>query len=134
MTLGFGYVLGFRAQTNVAEVTAACLLAIAFALCLSWAAVYVGMLVRTPGAVQGIMFLILMPLTFASGIFVPIDTLPSWLESFTKVNPITHLVEALRGLMLGGSVGTDVLWTLGWMAALLIVFVPLALRAYGRRV
>jgi oleandomycin transport system permease protein len=134
VTLGFGYILGFRATTNVLDVGAACLLAIAFALCLSWAAVFVGMLVRTPGAVQGIMFLILMPLSFASGIFVPTDTLPGWLESFTKVNPVTHLVEAMRGLMLGGNVGTDVLWTLGWMVGLLVVFVPLALRAYGRRV
>jgi len=135
VTLGFGYVLGFRAQTSVPEVLAACLLAIAFALCLSWAAVFIRMVVRTPGAVQGIMFLILMPLTFATGIFVPVDTLPSWLEGFTKVNPMTHLVDALRGLMLGGDgVGADVLWTLGWMAALVAVFVPLALRAYGRRV
>jgi len=135
VTLGFGYVLGFRAETSAPEVLAACLLAIAFALCLSWAAVFIGMMVRTPGAVQGIMFVILMPLTFATGIFVPVDTLPSWLEGFTKVNPMTHLVDALRGLMLGGGgVGTDVLWTVGWMAALLVVFVPLALRAYGRRV
>jgi oleandomycin transport system permease protein len=135
VTLGFGYVIGFRADTSVLEVFAACVLAIAFALCLSWAAVYIGMIVRTPGAVQGLMFLVLMPLTFATGIFVPVDTLPSWLEGFTKVNPMTHLVDALRGLMLGGDgVGGDVLWTVGWMAALLVVFVPLALRAYGRRV
>jgi oleandomycin transport system permease protein len=135
VTLGFGYILGFRADTSAPEVLAACLLAIAFALCLSWAAVFIGMVVRTPGAVQGIMFVILMPLTFATGIFVPVDTLPGWLEGFTKVNPMTHLVDALRGLMLGGDgVGTDVLWTVGWMAALLVVFVPLALRAYGRRV
>jgi oleandomycin transport system permease protein len=134
VTIGFGYVLGFRAQTGVLEVVAACLLAIAFALCLCWAAVYIGMIARTPGAVQGIMFLILFPLTFATGTFVPVDTLPDWLESFTKVNPLTHLVDALRGLLLGGPVASDVLWTLGWMAVLLVVFVPLALRAYGRRV
>jgi oleandomycin transport system permease protein len=83
VTIGFGYVLGFRAQTGVLEVVAACLLAIAFALCLCWAAVYIGMIARTPGAVQGIMFLILFPLTFATGTFVPVDTLPDWLESFT---------------------------------------------------
>jgi oleandomycin transport system permease protein len=134
VTLGFGYVLGFRAQTSVPEVLAGCLLAIAFALCLCWASVFVGMIARTPGAVQGILMLILFPLTFASSTFVAVDTLPGWLEAVTKVNPLTHLVGALRGLMLGGPVQTDVLWTLGWMAALLAVFVPLALRAYGRRV
>ena len=133
VTLGFGYVLGFRAATSVPEVLAACLLAIAFALCLSWASVLIGMLARTPGAVQGIVFLIMFPLTFGTSIFVPVNTMPGWLQSFTHVNPLTHLVGALRGLMLGGPVQAHVLWTLLWMAILLVVFVPLALRAYGRR-
>ena len=79
------------------------------------------------------MFLAMFPLTFGASTFVPVDTLPSWLQSFTDVNPMTHLVDSLRGLLLGGVVATDVLWTLGWMGALLAIFVPLALRAYGRR-
>lgn len=133
VTLGFGYVLGFRVQTDVFQAVAAVVLAISFALCLSWIAVYVGMIARTSGAVQGILMMGLFPLTFGTSIFVPQSTLPGWLQSVTKVNPLTHLVEALRGLLLGGPVATDVLWTLGWMAALLAVFVPLALRAYGRR-
>jgi oleandomycin transport system permease protein len=133
ITVGFGYVLGFRAGTSAPEVLAACLLGIAFALCLCWISVYIGMIARTPGAVQGILMLLLFPLTFAASVFVPASTLPGWLESVTKVNPLTHLVGALRGLMLGGPVANDVLWTLGWMGALLAVFVPLALRAYGRR-
>ena len=133
ITLGFGYALGFRAGTSVPEVVAACALGIAFALCLCWISVYVGMIARTPGAVQGILMLLLFPLTFAASTFVPASTLPGWLEAVTKVNPLTHLVEALRGLLLGGPVASDVLWTLGWMGALLAVFVPLALRAYGRR-
>jgi oleandomycin transport system permease protein len=133
VTVGFGYVLGFRAGTSVPEVIAACALGIAFALCLCWISVYVGMIARTPGAVQGILMLLLFPLTFAASVFVPASTLPGWLESVTKVNPLTHLVGALRGLMLGGPVASDVLWTLGWMGALLAIFVPLALRAYGRR-
>jgi oleandomycin transport system permease protein len=133
ITLGFGYVLGFRATTDPFQVGAALLIAIAFALCLSWVSVFIGMIARTPGSVQGIVFLILFPLTFASSAFVPVDTLPSWLQSFTDINPFTHLVGTLRGLMLGGPVAGHLLWTLGWMAALLAVFVPLALRAYGRR-
>jgi oleandomycin transport system permease protein len=133
VTLGFGYVLGFRAQTGVLEVGAACLVAIAFALCLSWASVLIGMLARTPGSVQGIALLVMFPLTFGTSTFVPVSTMPGWLQTFTHVNPITHLVGSLRGLMLGGPVQSDLLWTLGWMAALLAVFVPLALRAYRRR-
>jgi oleandomycin transport system permease protein len=126
-------VLGFRATTSVFEVGAAMLLAIAFALCLSWVSVFIGMVARTPGSVQGIVFLLLFPLTFASSAFVPVDTLPGWLQSFTDVNPMTHLVGALRGLMLGGPVQSHLLWTLAWMGILLVIFVPLALRAYGRR-
>jgi oleandomycin transport system permease protein len=134
VTLGFGYVLGFRAHTGVLEVLAACGLSIAFALCLSWASVFVGMIARTSGSVQGIMTLIVLPLSFGSNTFVPTKTMPGWLQSFVHVNPLTHLVASVRGLLLGGPVGTDVLWTLGWMAGLLVVFVPLALKAYRRRV
>ena len=133
ITLGFGYVLGFRAQTGVLEVLAACAIGIGFALCLSWASVLLGMLARTPGAVQGLMILAIFPLTFGTGTFVPVSTLPGWLRSFADINPMTHLVDTLRGLLLGGPVATHLLWTLAWMAAMLIVFVPLALRAYRRR-
>jgi oleandomycin transport system permease protein len=134
VTLGFGYVLGFRAHTSAIDVAAACVLAIGFALCLCWASVFVGMIARAPGAVQGIMTLIVLPLSFGSNTFVPTATMPGWLQSFVKVNPLTQLVGAVRGLLLGGPVASHVLWTLAWMAILLVVFVPLALRAYRRRV
>jgi oleandomycin transport system permease protein len=134
ITLGFGYVLGFRAHTSVLAVVGACLLATGFALCLCWASVFVGMIVRTSGAVQGIMTLIVLPLSFASNIFVPTKSLPGWLQSFVKVNPLSHLVAAMRGLLVGGPVASNVLWTLLSMGVLLLVFVPLALRAYRRRV
>ncbi|MEA2192654.1 MAG: oleandomycin transport system permease protein, partial [Solirubrobacteraceae bacterium] len=134
VTIGFGYVLGFRAQAPVAAIAAAGVLSVAFALCLCWASVWLGMISRTPGAVQGILMLVLLPLSFASNTFVPVDTLPGWLQSFVDVNPLTHLVGAVRALLVGGSATSDVLWSLLWMAILLAVFVPLALRAYRRRV
>ena len=59
--------------------------------------------------------------------------MPGWLQAFVKVNPITHLVDAVRGLMVGGPVASALSWTLVWMAGLLVVFVPLALRGYRRR-
>ena len=76
---------------------AACVLGVGFALCLCWISVYVGMIARTPGAVQGIMFLAIFPLTFGASTFVPVDTLPGWLQTFTDVNPLTHLVDACAG-------------------------------------
>ena len=87
VTLGFGYVLGFRAHTGVLEVLAACGLSIAFALCLSWASVFVGMIARTSGSVQGIMTLIVLPLSFGSNTFVPTKTMPGWLQSFVQRQP-----------------------------------------------
>jgi oleandomycin transport system permease protein len=133
VTIGFGYVLGFRAETGPLEVLAACAVVIAFALCLAWVSVFIGMVARTPGAVQGILFLTMFPLTFGTSTFVPVDTMPGWLQSFTDVNPMTHLIGVLRALMLDAPMGNHLLWTLTSMAVLLVVFVPLALRAYGRR-
>jgi oleandomycin transport system permease protein len=131
--LGFGYAIGFRAQTDVLSVAAACALAIAFALCFCWISVWVGMKARTSGAVQGIVMLLVFPLTFASNTFVKTDTLPSALQAVADNNPLSQLVSSVRGLLIGGPVETHVLWTFAWMAGLLAVFVPLALRAYHRR-
>lgn len=128
-----GYVMGFRIHTNPLAAVAACLLAAAFALCLCWVSVLVGMLARTSGAVQGILFLTLFPLTFGSNVFVPVRTMPGWLRAFVDVNPVSHLTSAVRGLMLGGPVAAPVFWTVVWMAAILAVFFPLAVRAYRRR-
>lgn len=133
VTLGFGYAIGFRAETGPLEVLAACAIVIAFALCLAWASVFIGTVARTPGAVQGIVFLIMFPLTFGSSSFVPTDTMPGWLQAFTDVNPMTHLIGTLRALLLDQPMGDHLLWTLVSMAALLVIFVPLALRGYGRR-
>ena len=128
-----GLLMGFNVTGGWPATFAALGLSMAFALCFGWISVYVGMKVRTPGAVQGIMFLIVLPLSFGSNTFVPVATMPDWLQSFVKVNPISHLVGAVRGLMLGGPVQTDLIWTLGWMVVLLAVFFPLALRAYRKR-
>jgi oleandomycin transport system permease protein len=133
VTIGFGYVMGFRILTNPQSAIAGCLLAIGFAICLSWASVYIGMKARTSGAVQGITFLVMLPLAFASNVFVPLATLPSWLQSFVSANPLTQLVSSVRGLFLGGPVAEHVMWTLAWMIGLVVVFAPLALRAYNRK-
>jgi oleandomycin transport system permease protein len=133
VTLGFGYLIGFRVETDPLKLLAALGLAVCFALSFAWVSVFVGMTVRTAGAVQGIMFLLIFPLSFGSNTFVRPATMPGWLQAFVTVNPLSHLVSAVRGLMLGGPVGSQVAWTLGWCAALLVVFFPLALRGYIRR-
>lgn len=133
VTMGAGFGMGFRVQTGPTQVVAAMALCIGFALCFCWISVFIGMIARTSGAVQGIGFLIVLPLSFGSNTFVPTETMPGWLQAFVNVNPISHLVSTVRTLMLGGSYGTDLAWTLGWMAVLLVVFVPLALWGYRKR-
>ncbi|MFG3556928.1 ABC transporter permease [Micromonospora sp. NPDC047557] len=133
-TLAIGYLMGFRIDTDPFRAIAGCLLAVLFALCLSWLPVYVSMKVRTPGAVQGLMFALIMPLSFGSNVFVGTDTLPGWMQAFVNVNPMTHLVASVRGLFLGTPLDAHVWWTLAWCAGFVAVFMPLALRAYRKKV
>lgn len=131
--IGFGYLLGFRVQTDAASALAACALVLLFAWCLCWIAVFLGMVMRESGSVQGIGFMVMMPMTFASNMFVPTDSMPGWLQGWVHVNPITHVVQAVRGLMLGGDVAGPVLWTLVTAGIIVAVFAPLAVGAYRRR-
>ncbi|HVT70601.1 MAG TPA: ABC transporter permease [Trebonia sp.] len=133
ITVGFGYIVGFRVQTGPVALLAAIGLAICFALSFAWISVWVGMKMRTAGSVQGVLMLLVLPLSFGSNTFVPVTTMPGWLQAFVKVNPISQVVGAARGLLIGGPVASDVGWTFAWIAGMLIVFFPLALRGYIRR-
>ena len=82
---------------------------------------------------QGLSFGLMFPLTFGANLFIQTDTLPGWLQAWVKVNPVSHLVDAVRGLMQGGAVLEPTLWTLGWSAVLLAVLFPLAVRGYRRK-
>ncbi len=130
--IAFGYALGFRIETNPAAVLAACLITIFFTFCLSWIFVMLGMVFRTPGAVQGVAFIVMFPLTFGTGMMAPTETLPGWLQAWVRVNPFNDLMELARGLMIGGPVAEHLLPTLGWGVAIFAVFAPLAVRAYRR--
>ena len=131
--LGFGAILGFRVRTGPVQALAGCLLAIGFALALCWVAVLVGLLVREPGGVQGFSFLVMFPLTFGSSMFVPPSTLPDWLAACVAVNPVTHLVDAVRALMIGGPTAWPVTAALLWAIGIVAVFAPLAVTVYRRK-
>ncbi|GAA2326879.1 ABC transporter permease [Dactylosporangium salmoneum] len=132
--IGFGYILGFRIGTSWPEVIAGCLLVMFMAFCFSWMFVLLGMIVREPGAVQGLGFVIMFPLTFGTNVLVPTNTLPGWLQAWVKVNPVADAMQAARGLMVGHSpVFEPVMKTLAWSVAILLVFAPLAVRAYRRK-
>jgi oleandomycin transport system permease protein len=133
ITLGFGMVLGFRIGTSPVSAIAACLLLLTFALAMCWVSALIGMLVKTPMGVQMFGFLAFFPLVFGSNLLVPAHTMPGWLQAFVKVNPMTSLTTAERGLLTGGPVATPALHSLLWALGIFVVFAPLAVRAYRRR-
>lgn len=130
----FGVVLGFRFQGGLAGAIAALVLVSAFGIAVCWPMACIGMRAKSPEAVNTWGFMIILPLTFASTTFVPAETMPGWLQAFVKVNPITHIVDATRGLMLGGPVARPVLYSVLWIVGITVVFAPLAILQYRRRV
>jgi ABC transporter DrrB family efflux protein len=133
VTLGFGMVLGFRVTTSPLAAAAGCALVLAFALAMCWVSALIGLLAKTPQGVQIFGFTAMFPLVFASGILVPIATMPGWLQAFARWNPMSLLSQACRGLMTGGPVAAPAGKSLLWALVILAVFAPLAVRAYRRR-
>jgi oleandomycin transport system permease protein len=133
VTLGFGMILGFRVTTSPLAAVAGCLLLLLFAASMCWFSALLGLLVKTAQGVQWFGFLVMFPLVFGSNLFAPTATMPGWLQAFVKVNPITYLTEAERGLLTGGPVATPAVRSLLWALGIFIVFAPLAVRAYRRR-
>jgi ABC transporter DrrB family efflux protein len=128
-----GFAVGFRPSEPVYEVALAILLVLAFAYVFSWVSAFVGLTVRDPETAQGLGFIWVFPLVFASSAFVPTADMPGAVRAFADVNPVTLVVDAARALMTGdGDAFGPALGTLAWLAGLLLVFVPLAVRAFRR--
>jgi len=128
--LALGFVIGFRPSEPVWSVALALALILAFAYVFSWISAFVGISVRNPETAQSIGFIWVFPLVFASSAFVPTDTMPAGVRAFADVNPVTLVVDAARALMIGhGEALAPALGTLAWLAAVLVVFVPLSVRA-----
>jgi len=134
LLLVLGIILGFRVGTGPLQVLAAFGLLIVFALAASWMSVLVAMVVSAPEKVQIFGFVLLFPLTFASNAFAPTATMPGWMQAWVKVNPVSILADATRGLLVGGPVAGPVIQSLLWAGGLMAVFAPLAVWAFKRRV
>ena len=132
LTLLVGLVLGYRASGGVLGVLAGVGLLFLFCFALSWMWLVVGLKVRTPSAVQGVSVLILFPLTFVSSAYAPPETMPTWLQAFVNVNPVTHVVDTLRDFMNNEATLLGVLILLGMTALIIVIFAPIALRIYNR--
>ena len=133
VTVTLGLVLGFRPSGGFPGVVAAIGLLLLFSFSLSWCWTLLAFVLRTPNAVMGVAMMVITPLTFGSNIFVDPSTMPGWLQAFVDVNPVSHLVTAVRGLMHGNPDGGAMLTVLIWSAALVAIFGPLTMRRYTRQ-
>lgn len=133
LTFVMGYIMGYRPDGGLEHVAIAALLVIVCSWSISWIFAFFGVIARTASSVQGISMIVLFPLTFLSNAFVPVDTMPNWLQWFVKVNPISHLVSAVRQLANSGTVGWDFAISLIGAAVIVAIFAPITVRAYMRR-
>lgn len=126
-----GVLVGFDI-TDWAGLLAAVALAALFGSALMWVFLTLGVVLKNAQSVQGLGFLVLMPLQFGSSIFAPTDSMPGWLQSFTDVNPLSSLADAARGLMVGGNgpIAHDVWVTVGWSVGLTAVMAPIAIHKF----
>lgn len=133
LLLGLGAIMGFRVGTSVAGVVGAFAVLLVVAVAFSWISVLVGMLVSEPDRVMIFGFAVMFPVTFVSNAFVPTDTMPGWLQGWVDVNPVTIVADAVRGLLVSGPVAAPVTGALLWAAGIMVVFAPLAVRAFRKR-
>jgi ABC transporter DrrB family efflux protein len=128
-----GFAVGFRPSQPIYEVVLAFALVLAFAYVFSWISAFVGVSVRNPETAQSVGFIWVFPLVFASSAFVPTARMPGVVHTFADINPVTLVVNAARALTIGhGHALGPTLGTLAWLGGLLLVFVPLSVRAFRR--
>jgi ABC transporter DrrB family efflux protein len=139
LMLAVGYGIGFRPQTSLPGLLGAVAVGLLFGYAWSWGMALLGLAVRSAEAVQAATYLVVFPLAFTSSVFVPTQTMPSWLQPFAANQPVTVATNALRGLILGQgalppgrTVASQVVLALLWVVAITAVFVPLAMRGYRR--
>ncbi|MDQ6709667.1 MAG: ABC transporter permease [Candidatus Dormibacteraeota bacterium] len=133
-----GFAVGFRPGGTPFEFLLGIAVLMAFSFAFSWVSAFIGLAVRSVEAAQSAGFIWLFPLTFASSAFVPVDTMPTWLQGFARHNPVSVLSDSLRGLFHVNPALTtaDIRWALiqsvAWIVAILLVFVPISVIRYRR--
>jgi ABC transporter DrrB family efflux protein len=125
-------VLGFRLGGSIPAAALAIGLVLAFGFVFSWVMAAVGLAVKNPEAAQAAGFMVIFPLTFASSVFVPTQSMPSWLRAFVDHQPVTLVVDSVRGLMSGSTPGGELAQAIVWIVAIFAVAVPTAVATYRR--
>jgi len=132
LMVGVGFLIGFRFHAGFLPAFGAIALAVAVGYAFSWVMATIGLAVKTSEAAQAAGFIPIFPLVFASSAFVPVETMPNWLQVFAENQPVTRFVDAMRALILGGPTATPVSYAVLWLAILLAIFIPLSVRLYRR--
>jgi len=134
-----GFVVGWRVGTSIPEFLLGVLLLVMFGFAMSWIGIWLGLSVPTVEVAQQVIFIVIFPLTFVSNVFVPIGTLPDWLQPLAEWNPISVLTAALRELWGSAIPGIPrdtipaqypVALTIIWVIVLVTIFAPLGVRKY----
>jgi ABC-2 type transport system permease protein len=133
LTFVMGFIMGYRPAGGLGNVVLAALMVIVCSWAISWIFAFFGVIARSASSVQGISFLVLFPLTFLSNAFVPVNTMPDWLQTFVNLNPVSHLVTAVRDLANNGTFGSDGALALVGAAVIVAIFAPLTVKAYMRK-
>ncbi len=133
-----GYIVGFRVQTNFFSFLGGIFIVLFFAYAICWGFAIIGLTASNSESAQLAAFPIIFPFVFASSAFVPVTTMPGWLQAFAKNQPVSQVIDATRQLMLGTNTQAD-LWSvrnvylaLAWSVGFLVVLAPLAIRRYRR--
>ncbi|MBO0832403.1 MAG: ABC transporter permease [Actinobacteria bacterium] len=132
IVVGVGYAVGFRFQNGVGPAILMVVLAIALGMACCVIAAYTGLAIKDEESVQAFGLIWLFPLTFLSSAFVPINSMPGWMQAFANNQPVTFIIDTMRGLALGGPIEANLWKSVAWLAGIFIVFLPLAVRAYKR--
>lgn len=132
LMLVVGVLVGFRPDATVVAFVGGLGIVLLFAFALSWIFALVGMSADNAETAQAMSFPIIAPLVFASSAFVPVESMPGWLQGFAEHQPVSVTVNAVRGLMLGSADASDIVQALAWAVGIIAVFAPLAVRRYRR--
>jgi ABC-2 type transport system permease protein/oleandomycin transport system permease protein len=129
-----GFAVGFRVHTDALAFLAGLLLVLMFAYSLSWVFATLGLAVKDPETAQAAAFPIMAPLVFASSAFVPVTSMPGWLQAFAEHQPVSVTASAIRALVIGGPTASYVLQSVAWIVGIVAVAAPVAVRLYRRAV
>ncbi|MFC1871714.1 ABC transporter permease [Chloroflexota bacterium] len=130
LMIGVGYLAGFRFQAGFSSAISGIGLIVLFGIALTWVGVLIGISVKDVETAQVAGFVWVFPLVFASSLYVPIETMPGWLQVFAEINPVTPMVDTMRGLAWGTDISPSLWKILAWDAGIILVTFPLALRRY----